>query len=253
MVDFDRLSSCFACLVVPFLAGTVIGGFMLATELSNNNNMSQRLETMDAASDFNSITGGCTVSASDYMRYSYSYSQSSCSSQCYSAFACADRYTHTITINTDSTQHKLVHAPEDTLLSQSSTCDEVSATAAPSAFTIGDTVPCWRAIDPDAVTRNEALPSDPRTASYDGLYDCGFRCTSKIGFACSEADCITIFDPSAQVKYYTEMPNTKLQRYIAILAGCAAGLVLSCALSYGAHWYSNRVDDYSSDSSAEAK
>ena len=76
-INGDKVSSCFACLVVPCLAGVVIGGFLF---ISGGVDLSERVGTMNAATDFTSIAGGCTVSASAYERYTYYFSSPSCSS-----------------------------------------------------------------------------------------------------------------------------------------------------------------------------
>lgn len=255
-ISCDKVSSCFACLVVPCLAGVVIGGLLFIT---GRVDLSERVGTMNAATDFTSIAGGCTVSASAYERYSYYYSSSSCSSQCYTGRACADRYIHTITKNSDGTQYVLSAAPEDTLLSASSTCADLSSppTAAASAFTVGASVPCWSAVDASTLTRYEN-PGNPRHASYEGLSTCR-TCTRYIGFACgvdaddTTSECITIVDPAEQLAYYAGFSDTKASRNLLILIGSAVGLVACLALSYAAHRYDQMEADDSSEEAAPDK
>lgn len=250
MVPWDRISSCFVCLVVPCLAGLAIGGVFLA---NGSIDLTPRLKTMDAAKDFQSMTGGCTISASSYDRYTYSWKSSS-SIQSSAEYACADRYIHTFTVNADGSQH--TSGEEDFLLSRSSTCADANVPTGAqltSAFTVGATVPCWRAVDASTVTRNENLPADPRYATHEGLNSC-WRCHAKIGFTCGGTQCITLVDPAKQVQYYASTPDLVLPRNIAILAGSAAGLVLSCALGYFSHWMANREhDDSSSDDPPQTK
>jgi hypothetical protein len=241
MVPWDRMSNCFVCLVVPCLAGVVIGGLFLS---SGSIDLTPRLKTMDAAKDFQSIAGGCTISATSYDRYSYSWTSSS-NIQSSAIYACADRYVHTFTNNADGSQH--TSGEEDFLLSRTDTCEDANIPTGAqfaSAFTVGSTVPCWRAVDPSTVTRNERTV-DPRYASHEGLNYC-WRCWPKIGYTCGGTQCITLVDPAKQVQYYASTPNLILPRNIAIVVGSAVGLVLTCACSYFAHWMANREDDSSS-------
>ena len=248
MVPWDRLSNCFVCLVVPCLAGVVIGGIFLS---NGPLDLSPRLKTMDATKDFQSIAGGCTITATSYNRYSHYWSSSS-SVQSSATYACADRYVHTITNNADGSQH--TSGEEDFLLSHTDTCDGIPTGAQfASAFTVGSTVPCWRAVDASTVTRNENLPTDPRYATHEGLNYC-WRCHARIGFSCGGTQCITLVDPAKQVQYYASTPDLILPRNIAILAGSIVGLVLSCVCSYFSHWMANReLDDSSSEDPPQTK
>ena len=254
-LSYHRMSNFFVCLVVPCLAGTVIGAVFLTSSIGVNGDLAGRLETMDAARDFESITGGCTIQASSFEQKSYSYSSSSCRSQCTSAKACADRYIHTIKVNSDGTTHILDDAPEDTLLSTTTTC-EAGTTAAVSAYSVGASVACWRA--KGTITRNEVTPGDPRTASYAGLEACGYGCQTQIGFACggsvNGSACIAIIDPAEQVQYYASMPSlgTRLTRDIAICVGSIVGLMLSCALNYVMHRCDQCEDESSSSEDGKA-
>lgn len=248
---WDRVSNLCVCLVVPSLAGIVIG--LLLILFSGSMDLTPRLQDMNAATDFKSLAGGCTITSSLYEQHTYRYDQPSCSSQCSSASACSDRYTHSFTVNADGTQHK--SAPEDFLLSDTYRCVDASVPNGAqftSAFSVGSTVPCWRAVDAGAVTRNENLPADPRYVSHGALNSC-WRCHKKIGFACSGTQCITLVDPAAQVEYYTKAPDLIFPRNIAIAAGSAAALVFTCSMSYFAHRKSQEVDDDSSEEAQQGK
>ena len=252
-----RLQKCFVALVVPCMAGVVIGGLMLSSSVNVNGDMSGRLETMNPSADFQSITGGCTVITSEYILQSYYRSSASCTSQCSVARACADRYIHTISVNADGTTHRLSLAPEDTLLSVSQTCGDLNLPSGRSpvvsSFSQGAVVPCWRSIG--TITRNENSVDDPRIASHTGLEKCRYGCQTKIGYACdslsNSSACITIVDPVEQVAYYASMPSTGAQftRNLAITAGSLAGLVLFCGLSELAQ----RCDGDDDSSSEDAK
>jgi hypothetical protein len=223
-------------LSVLFMGGTIVGLLLLGTQYDDGN-VSGRLAAMDPSKDFETIPGGCTIHSSRWTLYSYSYSQKNCYSQCYQASACSERWTHNITLPGGNVTQS---APEDHLLSTWKSCTNldidlpVEPTVA-SAFAANTKVPCWRAVQPSTITRNERLPNDPRTATYDGLTMCRARCSLVIGYACGNEACVTIQNPAEQYSYYENYDNPTMARNVGIVVGCSVGTLLACVAGYWAN------------------
>ncbi|GMI35978.1 hypothetical protein TrCOL_g4410 [Triparma columacea] len=232
----DKAVNLLACLSVLFMGGTVVGLVLLGTQYDDGN-VSGRLAAMDPGKDFETIQGGCTIRSSRWTLHSYYYSQPNCYSQCYHASACSERWTHNITLPGGNVTQS---APEDHLLSSLKSCanldtDLPATPTVPSAFAANTTVPCWRAVQPSTITRNERLPDDPRTATYDGLNACRARCSLVVGYACGNEACVTIKDPAEQYSYYEKYDNPTMARNVGIVVGCSVGTLLTCVAGYWAN------------------
>lgn len=231
MDKIEKLTNCFASLSVLFMCGTLVGSVMLGTQF-NDGDVSGRLGTMNPTEDFVTIPGGCMINSSEWSLHSFSYSQEKCSSQCYHARACSERWNYYITLPGGNTTRS---APEDHLLSTWESCKNIDVPQTPTAastFTANTNVPCWRAVHPSAITRNERLPQDPRTSSYDGLTTCRSKCSRVVGYACGNEACVTVVDPAEQYSYYEDYINPNRARNVGIVLGFALGTILTCVMGY---------------------
>ena len=245
----EALKNACVCLVVPCLAGLIIGG-VLFSQGSNRDEFDAALLTMNPTNDFESVSGGCIITASNYTEHSYYSGSSTCYSQCSAPeSACSERYVHGITVVSDGSTY--ASAPEDSCLSGTDTCQWLTMPSTPfaSSLTVGASVPCWRATSPTTLTRNTNLPSDPRSSSYDCLTACGETCNSKVGFACGNDACVTIVDPAEQLAFYQGYtPPDHQTRNIAILATSGGVLLLIFCFIAGDILYQKFYgDDDSSD------
>ena len=256
MGKLNKTADLLACLSILFLAGTVVGFLLLGTQY-NDGNFNNRLNTMHPTQDFEIIPGGCTIRSSVWTVHSYSYSQRNCYSQCYQASACSERWTYNITV--PGSNNISQSAPQDYLLSTWQSCSKISIPKEPTmdpAFAVNTTkVPCWRARYPLTITRNERLPNDPRTSSYDGLTSCRSRCSLVVGYACGNEDCVVIKDPAEQYTFYEQYDSPTMASNVGIVVGCSVGTILSCIAGYWTNKEANKsveVEPASGSSGEEA-
>merc|ERR1719158_2242758 len=115
-----------ACLIVLVGISSCIGSiFSLVLAIGQSdtaNEVASRAGSM-TAKDFESIDAGCTIVRTNRSTYTYAYSNSKCSSQCYSAYACSERRVHEFRINSDSQGTLYISAPEDNLVKVNDMCE----------------------------------------------------------------------------------------------------------------------------------
>ena len=212
--------------------GSILSVFLIATHAGSAGDVASRVSTMDVAADFESIDGDCTILSTEASSaYSFRYSQSSCSSQCYSASACSERRVHTFA-TPDGVSYEA--AAEDVLLDASNQCAAERDMVAESAR-VGAKVPCWRATNPASLTRVGGLSSDPRYASYEGLAACGARCTINVGYRCGNTECVKIVDPAEERAFFAAYSSPQLPRLIGNAAIFISVLLLSFVGCYCYH------------------
>jgi hypothetical protein len=214
--------------VVVFASMGVAGYslFVIITASGVTSDLMDRVSSMKT-DVFDSIPGGCTITATSYAsRYSYSWSSPTCSSQCNFLKACSERREHTFTISGNSTSYSA--APQDVLLDASSTCDSDSGWVAETTM-VGSNIPCWRARDASSVTRNEAHPENPLSASYDGLaYRANYRAAQQAGYSCGNADCIMLVDPAVELAYFEDYQYPGLPLFAGLAGGFLFLLLVIC-------------------------
>lgn len=235
----DPIRKMLACLNVLVCIGSCIGSiFSLVLAIGQTttaNDVASRAGSM-TAKDFESIDAGCTIVRTNRSTYTYAHSNSKCSSNCYSAYACSERRLHEFRINSDSQAILYTSAPEDNLVKVDDMCENPERDSSGSLMNIwvseegkvGRTVPCWRPIDADAITRNERLPNDPRMASYEGIAACGWRCAKSIGYHCGNEECVKILDPASEREFYAGYTSPSQTFYIGLATGFLAVLVMWC-------------------------
>jgi len=232
----DPIRKMLACLNVLVCIGSCIGSiFSLVLVIGQStyaNEVASRAGSM-TANDFQSIDAGCTIVRTNRSTsYSYAPGNSKCSSNCYSAYACSERRLHEFRINSDSQAILYTSAPEDNLVKVDDLCDEYWDTDEGNIWVteegkVGQTVPCWRPIDADAITRNER-PNDPRMASYEGIAACGHRCATSIGYHCGNSECVKILDPASEREFYAGYTSPYQTFYIGLATGFLAVMVMLC-------------------------
>ena len=204
--------------------------FVIITTSGVTGDLMDRVSSMKT-DVFDSIPGGCTIMATSYAsRYSYSWSSSS-NIQSTTFRACSERREHNFTISGSPTSY--IAAPQDVLLDASSLCASDSGWVAETAL-VGSNVPCWRARDASSVTRNEAHPENPLSASYDGLGN--YRAAQQAGYSCGNADCIMLVDPAVELAYFEgyQYPN------LPLFAGLAGGFLFLLLVICGWNAYTMR-------------
>jgi hypothetical protein len=227
----DPIRKMLACLIVLVGIGSCIGSiFSLVLAIGQSdtaNKVASRAGSM-TAKDFESIDAGCTIVRTNRSTYTYAYSNSKCSSNCYSAYACSERRVHEFRINSDNQAILYTSAPEDNLVKVDDMCENPENIWVTEEGKFGQIVPCWRPIDADAITRNERLPNDPRMASYEGIAACGHRCATTIGYHCGNSECVKILDPASEREFYAGYTSPSQSFYIGLATGFLAVMVMWC-------------------------
>jgi hypothetical protein len=221
-----------ACGYIGACIGVVISLVSIAQRLSNVADLQSRVRTMSVAEDFERIDGGCTILKVRATLYSFSYyraASSTCYSQCSSAraSACSKRVVYTFVVNSN-TSMQYDSAPEDDLLRVADTCEACGASCLSQEASwlsearplVGTTVPCWRPLWPNDITREDlVMDDDPRTASYAGISSCAAYCMGYVGYRCGNDPCVKIADPAGERAYLQGYSPPDMPLYIGGAAG----------------------------------